>query len=87
MSGSNKAAPPITAVEPPSMPPRCLSEVDRICIADRLREKPAVAAIAAEPGRSPSTVSREIRPCNMVAGGGGGCCPGRVCAAAGLGRG
>ncbi|MFF0629955.1 helix-turn-helix domain-containing protein [Streptomyces sp. NPDC004296] len=30
-------------------------------IADRLREKAAIRAIAAELGRSPSTISREIR--------------------------
>ncbi|MEU1792624.1 IS30 family transposase [Streptomyces sparsogenes] len=60
-SGSNKAAPPINAVEPPSVPSRYLSETDRIHIADRLREKATVRTIAAELGRSPSTVSREIR--------------------------
>ncbi|MFE4424360.1 IS30 family transposase, partial [Streptomyces sp. NPDC056817] len=34
---------------------------ERIYIADRMREKATVRAIAAELGRSPSTVSREIR--------------------------
>ncbi|XMA37442.1 IS30 family transposase [Streptomyces albogriseolus] len=60
-SGSNKAAPPINSVGPPSAPSRYLCEADRIHIADRLREKATVRAIAAELGRSPSTVSREIR--------------------------
>ncbi|MFZ3500062.1 IS30 family transposase [Streptomyces sp. 5.8] len=59
-SGSNKAAPPINAVEPPSVLSRYLCEADRIHIADRLREKATIRAIAAELGRSPSTVSREI---------------------------
>lgn len=40
---------------------RYLRETDRIHIADRLREKATVRAIAAELGRSPSTISREIR--------------------------
>ncbi|MEU4120633.1 IS30 family transposase [Kitasatospora sp. NPDC028055] len=44
-----------------SGPSRYLSEDERIHIADRLREKATVRAIAAELGRSPSTVSREIR--------------------------
>ncbi|WP_420718463.1 IS30 family transposase, partial [Streptomyces sp. H51] len=66
-SGRNKAAPPINAVVPPpvepgpSAPSRYLGEADRIHIADRLREKATVRAIAAELGRSPSTTSREIR--------------------------
>ncbi|MEW2087646.1 IS30 family transposase [Streptomyces sp. NPDC005283] len=60
-SGNNKAAPPIRAVVPLSAPSRYLGEADRIHIADRLRERATVRAIAAELGRSPSTVSREIR--------------------------
>ncbi|MEV7347280.1 IS30 family transposase, partial [Streptomyces sp. NPDC093544] len=55
-----KVAPPIHAVVPPSGPSRYLCEADRIHIADRLREKASVRAIAAELGRSPSTISREI---------------------------
>src|SRR5262249_46291150 len=58
-SGSNKAAPPIKVVEPLSVPSRYLREADRIHIADRLREKATIRAIAAELDRSPSTVSRE----------------------------
>ncbi|MFI1191649.1 IS30 family transposase [Streptomyces californicus] len=50
----------VVAAEP-SGPSRYLREADRIHIADRLREKATVRAIAAELGRSPSTISREIR--------------------------
>ncbi|WP_432147158.1 IS30 family transposase [Streptomyces sp. bgisy084] len=60
-SGRNVGAPPITAVAPLDGPSRFLREADRIHIADRLREKATVRAIAAELGRSPSTISREIR--------------------------
>ncbi|MEW1638398.1 IS30 family transposase, partial [Streptomyces sp. NPDC093801] len=60
-SGRNKAAPPIHTVVPPPVSSRYLSEADRIHIADRLREKATVRAIAAELGRSPSTISREVR--------------------------
>ncbi len=60
-SGGRKAVPPVNAVVPPSGPSRYLCEADRIHIADRLLEKATVRAIAAELGRSPSTVSREIR--------------------------
>jgi IS30 family transposase len=60
-SGGNKAAPPIHTVVPPSAPSRYLSEADRIHIADRVRENATVRSIAAELGRHPSTVSREIR--------------------------
>ncbi|WP_443055176.1 IS30 family transposase [Streptomyces sp. NBC_00704] len=60
-SGRSKAAPPANAVVPPSGPSRYLREADRIYIADRLREKASVRAIAAGLGRSPSTISREIR--------------------------
>ncbi|MFG2904051.1 IS30 family transposase [Kitasatospora sp. NPDC048286] len=61
VSGRTAGAPPITSVAPPPGPSRYLREEDRIHIADRLREKATVRAIAAELGRSPSTVSREIR--------------------------
>ncbi|WP_314244272.1 IS30 family transposase [Streptomyces sp. DSM 40907] len=76
-SGKNKAAPPLVetgpwryteAPEPAAAqepeddaPSRHLREADRIHIADRLREKASVRTIAAELGRSPSTISREIR--------------------------
>ncbi len=63
LSGRSKAAPPVRPVVPPSAasPSRYLHEDERIYIADRLREKATVRAIAAELGRSPSTISREIR--------------------------
>ncbi|WP_280497078.1 IS30 family transposase [Nocardia asiatica] len=44
-----------------AMRSRYLSEDERIHIADRRREKAGIRAIAAELGRSPSTISREIR--------------------------
>ncbi|MET7760468.1 IS30 family transposase [Streptomyces sp. NPDC005389] len=47
--------------KPPCGPSRYLQESDRIHISDRLREKASVRQIAAELGRSPSTISREIR--------------------------
>ncbi|MFG2417430.1 IS30 family transposase [Streptomyces goshikiensis] len=56
-----KAAVPVRPVLPPSVASRYLCEADRIHIADRVREKATVRAIASELGRSPSTVSREIR--------------------------
>jgi len=55
-----KAAPPINTVVPPPGLSRYLREEDRIYIADRLREKATIRQIAAELGRSPSTISREI---------------------------
>lgn len=60
-SGRQKGVPPITAVAPPAGRSRYLSEDERIHIADRLREKASVRQIAAELGRAPSTISREIR--------------------------
>ncbi|MGQ4598712.1 IS30 family transposase [Nocardia sp. R6R-6] len=44
-----------------AMRSRYLSEDERIRIADRRREKAGIRTIAAELGRSPSTISREIR--------------------------
>lgn len=52
---------PVHQAEPPSRPSRYLGEEERIHIADRLREKASIRQIAAELGRSPSTISREIR--------------------------
>ena len=40
---------------------RYLSVEERIVIADRLLEKTSPKAIAAELGRSPATISREVR--------------------------
>jgi IS30 family transposase len=56
-----KAASPVRPAVPPSGASRYLCEGERIYIADRLREKATVRAIASELNRSPSTVSREIR--------------------------
>ncbi|MFJ2903761.1 IS30 family transposase [Streptomyces sp. NPDC087212] len=58
---TGKPKPPITVEAPASEPSRYLREADRIHIADRLRENASVRQIAAELGRSPSTISREIR--------------------------
>ncbi|RPK87235.1 hypothetical protein EES46_19755 [Streptomyces sp. ADI98-10] len=46
-SGRNKAAPPVTTVVPPSPLSRYLCQEERVHIADRLREKATVRAIAA----------------------------------------
>ncbi|MFJ2816843.1 IS30 family transposase [Streptomyces sp. NPDC087294] len=54
-------APALAPRTPRSASSRYLREDERIHIADRLREKATVRAIAAELDRSPSTVSREIR--------------------------
>ncbi|MFF4610976.1 helix-turn-helix domain-containing protein [Streptomyces albidoflavus] len=51
--------PLIHGVVPASGPSRCPSEDERIHIADRLRENATARAIAAEPSRSPSTISGE----------------------------
>ncbi|TMR34518.1 IS30 family transposase [Actinomadura geliboluensis] len=56
-----KGAPPIRAVLPSSCSGRYLDQDERLHIADRLREGASLRVIAAELGRSPSTVSREIR--------------------------
>lgn len=53
--------PPITVDAPAAESSRYLREADRVHIADRLREKASIRQIAAELGRSPSTISREIR--------------------------
>ncbi|MFF4484858.1 IS30 family transposase [Streptomyces sp. NPDC001520] len=61
-SGRTKGASPAQRpMAPPAGPSRYLRETERIYIADRLREKATIRATAAELGRSPSTVSREIR--------------------------
>ncbi|WP_433252945.1 IS30 family transposase [Actinomadura nitritigenes] len=60
-TGKDKAAPPAHAVEPPHVRGRYLSGDERICIADRLGEGASVRLIAAELGRAPSTISREVR--------------------------
>ncbi len=57
-----KAVPPTTrSVAPPCAPSRYLTEDERVQIADRRRENAGVRQIAAELGRSASTISRELR--------------------------
>src|SRR5882757_1685690 len=60
-TGTQRTAmqPLLTAPEPLAVG-RYLCEAERIHIADRLREKASIRTIAAELGRSPSTISREI---------------------------
>jgi IS30 family transposase len=53
--------PPVKITEPRPRSPRYLSEQERIVIADLLVANAKVRGIAAQLGRSPSTVSREIR--------------------------
>ncbi|WP_372027972.1 IS30 family transposase (plasmid) [Rhodococcus sp. NyZ502] len=60
-SGVSAAAPPIDSVVPLAGPSRYLVASDRVHIADRLRENATIRTIAFELGRSPSTISREIR--------------------------
>ncbi|SFH09853.1 Helix-turn-helix domain-containing protein [Streptomyces mirabilis] len=59
-SGRTGGAPPVRREVTRSGPSRYLTTADRIHIADRLREKASIRQIAAELGRSPSTISREI---------------------------
>ncbi len=66
-SGRNKAAKPVRPPLVPQGPSRYLRESDRIHIADRLREKASIRAIAAELDRSPSTISREDRQPDQLA--------------------
>jgi transposase, IS30 family len=60
-TGNRKGAPPAWLLAPQPGLSRYLREADRIHVADRLREQASIRTIAAELGRSPSTVSREIR--------------------------
>jgi IS30 family transposase len=61
-TGRKNGAPPARRpVVPRSGCSRYLEEADRVHIADRLREKASIRQVAAELGRSPSTISREIR--------------------------
>ncbi len=53
--------PPVKITEARPRSPRYLSEQERIVIADLLAAKMTVRGIAAHLGRSPSTISREIR--------------------------
>ncbi|WP_103506447.1 IS30 family transposase [Streptomyces albidoflavus] len=60
-TGAKKGALPVRRPGGQDGPSRFLREADRIHIADRLREKASIRTIAAELGRSPSTISREVR--------------------------
>jgi IS30 family transposase len=60
-TGRTAGASPITRAVPRSCPSRYLREDERIHIADRRREKATLRQIAAELGRDPSTISRELR--------------------------
>jgi len=53
--------PPVKITPPKPRSPRYLSEHERVVIADLLEGGRTIRAIAEEIGRSPSTVSREIR--------------------------
>jgi IS30 family transposase len=60
-SGDIKKYAPISHQRPAVISARFLSESERITIADLLHARHSIRAIARELGRSPSTVSREIR--------------------------
>ncbi|MEU9762246.1 IS30 family transposase [Streptomyces sp. NPDC047987] len=60
-SPNRTVAPALAPRTPQPTSSRYLREDERIHIADRLRERATIRAIAAELGRSPSTISREIR--------------------------
>jgi IS30 family transposase len=53
--------PAVKISQPKPRSPRYLSELERIAIADRLARGESIRAIARRLGRSPSTISREIR--------------------------
>src|SRR5215203_7567173 len=53
--------PPVQILTPPKRHPRYLSLAERLVIADLWREKRPVREIAGELGRSPVTISRELR--------------------------
>jgi hypothetical protein len=60
-SGRRLHYPPVISSRRREVSPRYLSEEERVRIADLHREGLAVRAIAAELGRSPATISRELR--------------------------
>ena len=60
-SGRRLHYPPVTSAPKPEISPRYLSEDERVTIADLRRRGSAVRVIATELGRSPATVSRELR--------------------------
>ncbi len=59
-AGTVLTYPPIT-IQPPVISERFLSEDERVAIADGLVQGHGVRSIAAELGRSPSTVSKDQR--------------------------
>ena len=61
MAGEAVHYPPVRILTPPRRHPRYLSLDERMVIADLRREKRTVREIARELGRSPATVSRELR--------------------------
>jgi IS30 family transposase len=60
-SGRRLHYPPVISSRKREISSRYLSEEERVCIADLLRQRLGVRAIAAELGRSPATISRELR--------------------------
>ncbi|MFD7781444.1 helix-turn-helix domain-containing protein [Streptomyces sp. NPDC059753] len=60
-SGTKGTYPAVRRPLPTQGPSRYLRQDDRLFIADRLQERASVRRIAAELGRSPSTISWEIR--------------------------
>jgi transposase, IS30 family len=60
-SGRRLHYPPVVGVGRRDISPRYLSEDERVLIGDRRRAGESVRAIARELGRSPATVSRELR--------------------------
>ncbi|WP_329261070.1 IS30 family transposase [Actinoallomurus sp. NBC_01490] len=65
----NKARPPISRPSAQAGCSRYLREEERVHIADRLGEGVSLRLIAAELGRSPSTISREVRRNRHLASG------------------
>ena len=60
-SGKRRHYPPVINARKREISPRYLSEDERVWIADLHREGNGVPAIAEELGRSPATISRELR--------------------------
>lgn len=60
-TGKVRFYPPIDEVRVSTISPRYLSEDERVRIADLLKTGATIRRIAAELGRSPSTISREVR--------------------------
>jgi DNA-binding NarL/FixJ family response regulator len=59
--GGQPALAPITAATSSAAPGRYLNQQERLQIADLHRERAGVRQIAAELGRDPATISRELR--------------------------